>query len=129
MVWGTVDHEEITMNDKVTHKQTASSLPMKKDFIFQKEVQADIVIPEITAEAQDPTTPPVVIPESKLDNSECIPSNWHIETTDDEDLIRVILNSHDLVLTRQQFSKILRSGKYNKGDFDVNDVKNVKNTG
>ncbi len=117
------------MNDKVTHKQTASSLPMKKDFIFQKEVQADIVIPEITAEAQDPTTPPVVIPESKLDNSECIPSNWHIETTDDEDLIRVILNSHDLVLTRQQFSKILRSGKYNKGDFDVNDVKNVKNTG
>ena len=129
MVWGTVDHEEITMNDKVTHKQTASSLPMKKDFIFQKEVQADIVIPEITAEAQDPTTPPVVIPESKLDNSECIPSNWHIETTDDEDLIRVILNSHDLVLTRQQFSKILRSGKYNKGDFDVNDVKNVENTG
>lgn len=117
------------INKQPLHTQKAADLPMKKDFIFQKEVQAAIVIPEITAEAQDPTTPPVVILETKLDNSECIPSNWCIETTDDEDLIRVILNSHDLVLTRQQFSKILRSGSYNKGDFDVNDVKNVKNTG
>lgn len=115
-----------SINKQPLHTQKAADLPMKKDFIFQKEVQAAIVIPEITAEAQDPTTPPVVIVEIKLDNSECIPSNWCIETTDDEDLIRVILNSHDLVLTRQQFSKILRSGKYNKGDFDV---KNVKNTG
>lgn len=104
------------MSDKIVHKQVASSLPMKKDFIFPKELQGSTTVPEVSLEY-------------KLDNSECIPSNWHIETTNDEDLIRVILNSHDLVLTRQQFSKILRSGRYNKGDFDVNDVKNVKNTG
>jgi hypothetical protein len=89
--------------------QGVGGLPMKKDFVFDKETKGNKVT--------EPSLPFI-----SLNNYECIPSNWIIETTDDEDLVRVILGSHDLVLTRQQFSKLLREGGYRKGEF------NVKNT-
>lgn len=95
------------MSDKSMSKyglstQKAADLPMKKDFVFEKEIPGTMA------------TTPNVPARIELSNLECIPSNWRIELTDDEDLVRVVLNSHDLVLTRQQFSKMLRDGGYNK---------------
>lgn len=92
------------INKLPLHTQKAVDLPMKKDFVFKGETPGNTAAPMIVG--------------VQLTDAESIPSNWHIETTDDEDLIHVILNSHNLILTRQQFSKILRARSYNKGDFD-----------
>ncbi len=100
------------MSDKLAKQafsQGIGGLPMKKDFVFDKEVKGNKVT--------EPSLPFIT-----LSNYECVPSNWTIETTDDEDLIRVISGIHDLILTRQQFSKLLREGGYRKGDFSVKDT-------
>lgn len=92
------------VNKLSLHPQKAAGLPMREDFVSKGEIVSSAAVPVVT--------------KIQLSDFESVPSNWHIEITDDENFIRVILNSHNLILTRPQFSRLLSARSYNKGDFD-----------